>query len=328
MQLFRRKDLDMSNKHEVVKFENGDLVLDVDVSPEQETVWLSQRQMGELFGVSTDTIGLHIKNILRNKELDSSTTEESSVVQNEGGRKIRRMIKIYNLDMIISVGYRVNSKRGITFRRWATAVLKDYLVKGYAVNQKQVSRLNKTIEIQSKMLAAVIDSDSTEVLKVVNEYTKALSLLDDYDHQTIKKPKGNKKTITLSYEECRELIDHMGYGDSSSVFGVEKENGKLKGILVAINQTAFGKEVYPSVQEKAANLLYFLIKDHPFADGCKRIGATLFLKYLDKNHILFTNHQKKISDNALVAITLMIAESNPKEKDVIIDLVMNFLNND
>lgn len=315
----------MSNKHEVVKFENGDLVLDVDVSPEQETVWLSQRQMGELFGVSTDTIGLHIKNILRNKELDSSTTEESSVVQNEGGRKIRRMIKIYNLDMIISVGYRVNSKRGITFRRWATAVLKDYLVKGYAVNQKQVSRLNKTIEIQSKMLAAVIDSDSTEVLKVVNEYTKALSLLDDYDHQTIKKPKGNKKTITLSYEECRELIDHMGYGDSSSVFGVEKENGKLKGILVAINQTAFGKEVYPSVQEKAANLLYFLIKDHPFADGCKRIGATLFLKYLDKNHILFTNHQKKISDNALVAITLMIAESNPKEKDVMVALVMNLL---
>ena len=315
----------MSNKHEVVKFENGDLVLDVDVSPEQETVWLSQRQMGELFGVSTDTIGLHIKNILRNKELDSSTTEESSVVQNEGGRKIRRMIKRYNLDMIISVGYRVNSKRGITFRRWATAVLKDYLVKGYAVNQKQVSRLNKTIEIQSKMLAAVIDSDSTEVLKVVNEYTKALSLLDDYDHQTIKKPKGNKKTITLSYEECRELIDHMGYGDSSSVFGVEKENGKLKGILVAINQTAFGKEVYPSVQEKAANLLYFLIKDHPFADGCKRIGATLFLKYLDKNHILFTNHQKKISDNALVAITLMIAESNPKEKDVMVALVMNLL---
>ena len=325
MQLFRWKDLDMSNKHEVVKFENGDLVLDVDVSPEQETVWLSQRQMSELFGVSTDTIGLHIKNILRNKELDSSTTEESSVVQNEGGRKIRRMIKRYNLDMIISVGYRVNSKRGITFRRWATAVLKDYLVKGYAVNQKQLSRLNKTIEIQSKMLAAVIDSDSTEVLKVVNEYTKALSLLDDYDHQTIKKPKGNKKTITLSYEECRELIDHMGYGDSSRVFGVEKENGKLKGILVAINQTAFGKEVYPSVQEKAANLLYFLIKDHPFVDGCKRIGATLFLKYLDKNHILFTNHQKKISDNALVAITLMIAESNPKEKDVMVALVMNLL---
>jgi hypothetical protein len=218
--------------------------------------------MSELFGVSTDNIGLHIKNILRNKELDSSTTEESSVVQNEGGRKIRRTIKIYNLDMIISVGYRVNSKRGITFRRWATAVLKDYLIKGYAVNKKQLSHLNKTIEIQSKMLATATDSDSIEVLKVVNEYTKALSLLDDYDHQTIKKPKGNKKTTALTYKECRELIDHMEYGDSSSVFGVEKEKGKLKGILVAIDQTAFGKEVYPSIQEKAANLLYFLIKDH------------------------------------------------------------------
>ncbi len=203
--------------------------------------------------------------------------------------------------------------------------MKDYLVKGYAVNQKQLSRLNETIEIQSKMLASAIDSDSSEVLKVVNEYTKALSLLDDYDHQTIKKPKGNKKATALSYEECRELIDHMGYSNSSSVFGVENEKGKLKGILVAIDQTAFGKEVYPSVQEKAANLLYFLIKDHPFTDGCKRIGATLFLKYLDNNHILFTNHQKRISDSALVAITLMIAESNPKEKDVMVALVMNLL---
>ena len=154
--------------------------------------------------------------------------------------------------------------------------MKDYLVKGYAVNQKQLSRLNETIEIQSKMLASAIDSDSSEVLKVVNEYTKALSLLDDYDHQTIKKPKGNKKATALSYEECRELIDHMGYSNSSSVFGVENEKGKLKGILVAIDQTAFGKEVYPSVQEKAANLLYFLVKDHPFADGCKRIGARFF----------------------------------------------------
>lgn len=173
----------MSTKHELVKFKDGGLVLDVDVSPEQETVWLSQRQMSELFGVSTDNIGLHIKNILTCKELDSSTTEESSVVQNEGGRKIRRAIRIYNLDMIISVGYRVNSKKSITFHKWATAVLKDYLVKGYAVNQIQLSRLHKTIKIQSKMLATAIDSDSSEVLKAVNEYTIALSLLDDYDHQ-------------------------------------------------------------------------------------------------------------------------------------------------
>jgi hypothetical protein len=167
MQSFEKEEgLSMAKKHELVKFKDGGLVLDVDVSPDQETVWLSQRQMSELFGVSTDNIGLHIKNVLKAKELDSSTAEESSVVQNEGGRKVRRTIKIYNLDMIISVGYRVNSKRGITFRRWATAVLKDYLIKGYSVNQHQLSRLNKTIEIQSKMLATATDSDSSEVLKV------------------------------------------------------------------------------------------------------------------------------------------------------------------
>lgn len=327
MQSFEKEErFSMATKHELIKFKDGELVLDVDVSPEQETVWLSLEQMSKLFEKNKSTISRHISNIYEESELDKQTTvAKNAIVQIEGKRRVKRLVEYYNLDVVISVGYRVKSQRGIVFRKWATAILKDYMVKGYAINQKQLSRLNKTIEIQSKMLATAIDSDSGEVLKVVNEYTKALSLLDDYDHQAIKKPKGNKKSITLTYEECRDLIDHLGYGKRSSVFGVEKENGKLNGILVAINQTAFGKEIYPSIQEKAANLLYFLIKDHPFADGCKRIGATLFLKYLDKNHILFTDHQKRISDSALVAITLMIAESNPKEKDVMVALVMNLL---
>ena len=278
MQSFERKaDLDMVTKHELVKFRDGGLILDVDVSPEQETVWLSLDQMSTLFEKNKSTISRHISNIYEESELDKqATVAKNATVQIEGKRRVKRLVEFYNLDVVISVGYRVKSQRGIVFRKWATTILRDYMVKGYAINQKQLTHLNKTIEIQSKMLAAAIDSDSSEVLKVVNAYTKALSLLDDYDHQTVKKPKGNKKATALAYEECRELIDHMGYGDSSSVFGVEREKGKLKGILVAIDQTAFGKEVYPSVQEKAANLLYFLVKDHPFADGCKRIGARFF----------------------------------------------------
>ena len=278
MQSFERKaDLDMVTKHELVKFRDGGLILDVDVSPEQETVWLSLDQMSTLFEKNKSTISRHISNIYEESELDKqATVAKNATVQIEGKRRVKRLVEFYNLDVVISVGYRVKSQRGIVFRKWATTILRDYMVNGYAINQKQLTHLNKTIEIQSKMLAAAIDSDSSEVLKVVNAYTKALSLLDDYDHQTVKKPKGNKKATALAYEECRELIDHMGYGDSSSVFGVEREKGKLKGILVAIDQTVFGKEVYPSVQEKAANLLYFLVKDHPFADGCKRIGARFF----------------------------------------------------
>ena len=278
MQSFERKaDLDMVTKHELVKFRDGGLILDVDVSPEQETVWLSLDQMSTLFEKNKSTISRHISNIYEESELDKqATVAKNATVQIEGKRRVKRLVEFYNLDVVISVGYRVKSQRGIVLRKWATTILRDYMVKGYAINQKQLTHLNKTIEIQSKMLAAAIESDSSEVLKVVNAYTKALSLLDDYDHQTVKKPKGNKKATALAYEECRELIDHMGYGDSFSVFGVEREKGKLKGILVAIDQTAFGKEVYPSVQEKAANLLYFLVKDHPFADGCKRIGARFF----------------------------------------------------
>ena len=310
--------------NEIVIFNDGDVNIEVQVNPEQETVWLTQKQMSDVFNVSTDNISLHIKNILKEGELDGSTVEESSVVQLEGSRRIKRRLKLYNLDMIISVGYRVKSKRGIAFRKWANNVLKDYMLKGYAINEKRLEALNKTIEIQSRMISSLTETPQDEVYEVVKKYADALTLLDDYDHQRLSRPEGNDTIYRLSYQECRTLIDSMTF--DSDVFGVEKENGKLEGILAAVYQNVFGTEVYPSIEEKAANLLYFLIKDHPFADGCKRIGASIFLEFLNKNHALFKEGKQNISNTALVAITLMVAESRPEEKEIMITLIMNFLN--
>lgn len=318
--------------HEAVQFVNGAMTITVDVEPSSQTVWRTLDQMCLLFEKDKSTISRHIKNVFKEGELSqiSSVAKNATklnVIDPRTGkfRITRRKVTSYNLDVIISVGYRVHSQQGIVFRKWATSILHDYLIKGYAINEKRLKALNKTIEIQSKMLATTLDVDSEDILKVVTEYANALSLLDDYDHQIIKKPKGKRNSLTLTYEESRKLIDTMNSAFHSDVFGIEKEQGKLTGILSGINQTASGKEVYPTLEEKAANLLYFLIKDHPFADGCKRIGAALFLKYLDKNKILFQKETKIISDSALVAMTLLIAESDPKEKEVMISLVMNFL---
>ena len=308
---------------DIVIFKNGELELEVSVSKDRETVWLSQKQMSQLFKVSTDNVGLHIKNILDEQELDSSTAEESSVVEKEGNRFVKRKIKVYNLDMILAVGYRVKSPNGVVFRKWATSILKDYMLKGYAINQKRLEALDRTVKIQSRIIASTLDLNEKEVLDVVEAYADALSMLDDYDHGCLTKPDGKDTVYRLSYEECRNLIDSMRF--ESDVFGVEKETGKLEGILAAVYQNVFGKEVYPSIEEKAANLLYFLIKDHPFADGCKRIGATIFLEFLNKNNHLFIDHRQIVSNSALVAITLMIAESGPEEKETMVKLVMNFL---
>lgn len=312
-------------KFKLVKFTDNNFEIDVRTDVDNETVWLSQKEMALLFEVSTDNIGLHIKNILRENELDNSTTEESSVVQIEGKRKITRKIKIYNLDMIISVGYRVKSQRGIIFRKWANKVLKEYLVQGYSINKRRMEALNKTIEVQNKMLASSLNIDQETLVNVIDEYTNALDLLDEYDHQCLIKPKGNETIYRLTYSDCRTIIDSMKFKNTSSVFGVEKENGKLDGILAAVYQNVFGEEIYPSLEEKAAHLLYFLVKDHPFADGCKRIAATLFLEFLNRNHALIKNNKIIISNDTLVAITVLTAESKPEEKEVIIKLIMNFL---
>ena len=309
-------------RNEIVLFVDNDKEIEVQVNPEQETVWLTRNQIAELFDRDVKTIGKHINNALK-EELDSSTVAKFATVHKEGDREVERYIEHYNLDMIISIGYRVKSTRGVAFRRWANNVLKQYLLDGYAVNQKRLDALNKTIELQSKMISSALELNDEEVLKAVNYYTKALEMLDDYDHQSLKKPKGTDDIYKITYGDVRNIIKHLGY--DTAVFGVEKEVGKVEGILAAVYQHVFGKEVYPSLEEKASNLLYFMIKDHPFADGCKRIAASVFLEFLVRNNILYKEGSKRISDAALVAITLMIAESNPKEKETMIALVMNFL---
>lgn len=318
--------------NEIIKFNNGNLELDVTVTPDKDTVWLTVDQLCTLFNKNKSTISRHIKNIFNEGELDEISSVAKNATQlkrydpRTGKDRISNVeINYYNLDVIISVGYRVKSQNGIIFRKWATSILKDYMIKGFAVNEKRLEALDKTIQIQSRMLASALNIEEKEVLNVIEAYSNALTLLDDYDHGTIPKPDGIASIYCLSYEECRSLIDSMKYGNFSSVFGVEKELGKLNGIIAAVYQNVFKTELYPSIEEKAANLLYFLIKDHPFVDGCKRIGASIFLEFLNKNKHLIIDVKQIISDSALVAITLMIAQSRPEEKETMVNLVMNFL---
>ena len=307
--------------NDIVIFKNGELELEVAVSEDKETVWLSLDQMAELFKCDRSAIGKHVRNIFKEGELQKESVWAKFAYTAADGKVYD--VDYYNLDVIISVGYRVKSKQGTQFRIWATSILKDYMIKGYAVNQKRLEALDRTVKIQSRIIASTLELDEKEVLNVIETYADALSMLDDYDHGCLEKPNGKDTIYRLSYEECRTLIDSMRF--ESDVFGVEKEAGKLNGILAAVYQNVFGTEVYPSIEEKAANLLYFLIKDHPFADGCKRIGASIFLEFLNKNNHLIIDHRQIISNSALVAITLMIAESRPEEKETMVKLVMNFL---
>ena len=229
------------------------------------------------------------------------------------------------LDVIISVGYRVKSKRGVEFRKWANSILKKYIIDGYAINEKRLQALEKTVDIQTRMIADALDIEEADVLRAVNEYTEALLLLDKYDHQALEKPDGSVPVYRITYEDCKDMVGKMRDSFDTDVFGVEKEAGKVAGIIAAVYQSVFGEDAYPSIEEKAANLLYFMIKDHPYADGCKRIAASLFLEFLDKNNALFIDEAKRLSDGTLVAITLMIAESKPDEKDVMVKMVMNLL---
>ncbi len=303
-------------------YKNGELELPVEVTPDEGTVWLNRNQLATLFERDVKTIGKHINNALK-EELDSSVVANFATTASDGKTY---KVEYYNLDMIISVGYRVKSARGVEFRRWANKILKDYIVQGYAINERRLAALHRVVEIQSNIIAGVLDLDADQVLEVVKSYSLALEMLDNYDHQTIPKPKiSSGEGYKLTYEECKNLIAKMSYSETSEIFGKEKENGMLKGIIDSIYQSVFGEEAYPSIEEKAANLLYFMIKDHPFTDGCKRIAATTFLYFLDRNRILYKNNEKILSDSTLVALTLLIAESKPKEKEIMIRIVMNFL---
>ncbi len=310
----------MKNENEIVLFETIDKAIKLTVPIQEDTVWLTQAQMTELFSVDRTVITRHVNNIFREGELEKESNVQKMHIANAD-----RPVQFYSLDVIISVGYRVKSQRGIEFRRWANKVLNDYIIKGYVINDKRLDALQKTVEIQSKMISSILDLDGADVLNAVTQYTKALTLLDQYDHQSLEKPDGENPVYRITYDDCRKMVSSMGDTFKSDVFGVEREVGKVEGIIAAVYQSVFGGDVYPSLEEKAANLLYFMIKDHPFADGCKRIAASLFLEFLYRNNALFKNGKKVISDSALVAITLMIAESDPKEKDIMTTLVMNLI---
>lgn len=310
--------------NEVVIFKDNEIELNVSLSTEENTVWLSLDAMSKLFEKNKSTISRHIKNIFNEGELQQNAVVANFATTASDGKTYN--VTYYNLDVIISVGYRVKAQRGIIFRQWANKVLKQYLVQGYAVNEKRLKALNKTVQIQSEIIAGIAGIEADDVLRVVNEYSKALELLNKYDHQCITAPEGSKCTYWLKYDECMQFIKNMEFSASSEIFGLEKDPGKLESILSAIYQTAFGQDVYQTLEEKAANLLYFVVKDHPFNDGCKRIAAALFLYFLDKNGALFNKDGRKvISNSALVAITLMVAESKPEEKALMINLILNFL---
>ena len=316
------------DKYEIVKFVDNEFELDVKADKGNDTVWLNTDEIALLFDRDYTTIRKHISNSLK-EELDekvvvakfANTTKHGAMK----GSVQTHDVNYYNLDVIISVGYRVKSQRGIIFRKWANKVLKEYLIQGYSINNKRLEKLNKVIDIQNKMLASALNIDSYELTEVIKTYTNALDLLDDYDHQRLEKPKGNDTIYKIEYNEARKIIDSMKFNNDSNLFGVEKENGKLNGILEAVYQNVFGTELYPTIEDKAAHLLYFLVKDHPFADGCKRIAATLFLEFLNKNKRLVKDGKLVISNNTLVAITLLTAESKPEEMEIIINVIMHLL---
>lgn len=313
------------NNYELVKFTDNGFELDVRTDAANETVWLTQEQMAVLFDRDQAVISRHIRNIFKENELDESTSMQKMHKSPNVPKPKNRPPVYFNLDVIISVGYRVKSQRGVLFRKWANRVLKSYLIKGYAINEKRLEALGKTIDIQNRMLAYSLNIDKEELSKVINEYTRALDLLDNYDHQCLEKPKGSKSDYVMTYQEAREIIDSMKFNEMSNVFGVEKEQGKLNGIIEQVYQNVFGQELYPSIEEKATHLLYFLVKDHPFADGCNRIAATLFINFLYKNNHLYRDNRQIISNEALVAITILTAESNPNEMEIIVKLIMNLL---
>lgn len=279
------------NKNEIVIFETEDKAITLPVAVGNETVWLSANQMALLFGRDEKTIRKHINNVFSENEVDRNNNTQKMRVDG-----VKQLVPFYTLDVIISVGYRVKSKRGVEFRRWANSVLKNYILKGYAVNDNRIKQLGEVIRIMKRTEEEL---DSKQVLSVIEKYSSALDLLDSYDYQNMTRPTGNRAMYVLSYEECMKVIQSMKFGDESDLFGKEKDDS-FKGSIGNIYQSFGGTEIYESLEEKAANLLYFVTKNHSFFDGNKRIAATMFLYFLDKNAALFVDGKKKIEDSTLV----------------------------
>lgn len=312
----------MNQKNEIILFENQNVKLEVNMK--DETVWLNREQLAILFDRDIKTIGKHINNAL-NEELDNSVVAKFATTAKDGKTY---QVEYYNLDMIISVGYRVKSQNGIVFRKWANKILKDYMLKGYAINQRRLEYLEKTvklIDIANRVDEKFENSDAKEILKVIGKYSKALDLLDDYDHKTLEKPKGSSSEKQIKYDDCIKIINKLRFNEESDIFAIERNKG-LEAIIGNIYQTFDGVDVYKSVEEKAANFLYMIVKNHVFVDGNKRIAATLFIYFLNFYDILYKDNNHVVDNNTLASLTLLIAQSNPKEKEVMIDLVMNFLN--
>lgn len=286
---------------------------------EDENVWLNRQEIAKLFGRDVKTVGKHIHNALKEELVGIPVVAKFATTAADGKTY---QVEFYGLDMILSVGYRVKSPEGVYFRRWANSVLRQHIVQGYSIDKQRLQALGTAIEILKRVEAKL---DAGQVLSVVGQYTVALDLLDGYDHQTIAKPKGKAKCAIITYEQCRKLIDSMKFAGISDLFGKEKDDS-FKGSIGAIYQTFDGKDVYPSAEEKSANLLYFIVKDHSFSDGNKRIGAAVFLYFLYRCKLLLRKDGfKRIADHTLVALTIMIAESKPTEREMMINLVMNFL---
>ena len=311
------------NTANIVLFESADgaVTLPVEVDASHNEVWLTQSQMAILFDTSKQNISLHLSNCFKEGELEADSVVKESLTTALDGKRYKT--KSYSLDAIISVGYRVQSQRGVEFRRWATDVLHRYIVEGYARNDARLRQLRQTVEVISRLPES--DVSVRQVLEIVQSYSRALDLLDDYDHKAIARPEGTGNAYVLTYDECREVIANMRFGSESSLFGVEKDES-FQASIGDINAGFGGQEAYPTVEEKAANLLYFIVKNHSFLDGNKRIAAALFLYYLNCNGLLYSDAGKKrLADEVLVAITIMIAESRPDEKEAMVSLVMNFL---
>ena len=321
---------------EIIIYQAPDGQTSIDVKLENETIWLNLNQMATLFERDKSVISRHLSNVFKEQELDYSSVVAKNATTGSDGKTYQ--VEYYNLDMVISIGYRVKSTRGTQFRIWANKVLKDYLVKGYTINEKklreqtaQLSELKQAVKLLGNVIEnKTLNSDeATGLLKVLTDYTYALDILDKYDHQVLELgPTTGKEFFQINYHEAKTAIKglHTKFG-GSSLFGNEKDES-FQGSLAAIYQTFGGEDVYPSVEEKAANLLYFVIKNHSFSDGNKRIAAFLFVWFLEKNSILYKQDgSRKIADNALVALTLMIAESKPDEKDMMVKVVVNLINN-
>ena len=324
------------DENKIVIYQTEDGQTQIDVRLENETVWLTQAQMVELFQTTKQNVSLHVGNVFKEGELEQeATVKEYLTVQNEGNRKVTRKVKYYNLDVIISVGYRVKSKRGTAFRIWARKIIKDYLVKGYAVNERirkeQIGELRQLVQVVGRTISnqdLPNTTESQDLLDVVVDYTYALDTLDNYDFERLTIDKTTKQEpFHATYENAMEAINGLREKFGGSVlFGNEKDDS-FKSSIGQIYQTFGGEELYPSVEEKAAMLLYLVTKNHSFSDGNKRIAATLFLWFLNNNGILYREDgSKRLADNTLVALTLMIAESKTEEKDVMVKVVVNLIN--